>query len=80
MVNETGWDIMSGTAVEGKAEIREDVPKEIIISSSGMNKIQFDGCICLFSTGLELKGWNKVFSGMNIHGNFEARFKLENGD
>lgn len=70
-LDDTGWDIISGTAIEIPK------PKEVIISAKGMTKIEFDELICLFSTGLELQGWKKTFSGENIKGDFEVRFKLE---
>lgn len=69
--DETGWDIMSGTVVE---TVRQT--QEVIISAHDMDKIEFDELICLFSTDLELHGWMKSFSGYNLKGDLEVRFKL----
>jgi hypothetical protein len=68
-LDDTSWDIMSGTAVECVKT------KEVIISAKGMIKIEFDEFIYLFSAGLELQGWKKTFSGVNIKGDLEVRFK-----
>ncbi len=70
-LDDTGWDIMSGTPIECAK------PQEVIISANGMTKIAFDELICLFSAGLELHGWVKTFSGYNNKGDLEVRFILK---
>ncbi len=65
-----GWAIMSGTAIETKKT------QEVIISAHGMDKLEFAELIVLFSTGLELHGWIKSFSGYNLKGDLEVRFEL----
>jgi len=71
-MSDENWDIMSGTAVENK--------REIVISSSGMTKIEFDALIFLLQVKLELDGWVKSGSGYKPNDDFEVRFKLKRGD
>lgn len=59
---------------DGKEQYKTIESREIIISAKGMNKIEFDEFMILFSTGLELQGWTKSFSGYNLKGDFEVRF------
>jgi hypothetical protein len=70
MSNETGWDIMSGNAIE-ESKVRH----ELIISSHGMTKSEFDDLVLLFSLACAKNGWVKVFSGLQTNGNYECRFQ-----
>jgi len=68
-MSDDGWDIMSGTEIETK--------QEIVISASGMTKIEFDSLISLFQIKLELSGWVKSSSGYKPNDDFEVRFKIK---
>jgi len=70
MSNETGWDIMSGTAIEKPIQ-------KIIISSRNLSKLEFDELIKM----IEIAGKDKIkkyHSGFRPDDNFECIFKVIN--